>query len=78
MNSDNVTMLDAVMNDIIDGLNPNYKPVTDEQLIKYAEDHGIYQRTFKHREGAEFLIKWTVWYGTPETVRTKFHPVEEL
>jgi len=78
MNSDNVTMLDAVMNDIIDGLNPNYKPVTDEQLIKCAEDHGIYQRTFKHREGAEFLLKWTVWYGTPETVRTIFHPVEEL
>lgn len=76
--SSNVSMLDNVLNDIIDELNPNYKPVTDEERISEYPDHGIYQRAFKHREGAEFLLKWTVWYGTPETVRTEFHPVEEL
>jgi hypothetical protein len=71
-------MLDAVMNEIIDELNPLYKPVTDEECISMQEDHGIYQRVFKHKHGPEFLLKWTTWYGTPETVRTIFHPVEEL
>jgi hypothetical protein len=73
-----VKILDVVMNEIIDELNPNYKPVTDEELIETSDNSGVFQRVFKHKTGSEFLLKWTVYYGTPETVRTVFHPVEEL
>ena len=77
MNS-NVAMLDTVMNDIIDELNLNYKPTSDERLIRVNDDSGVYQRSFKHRKGPEFLVTWIVYYGTPETVRTVFESVEEL
>ena len=77
MNS-SISVLDIVLNEIIDELNPNYIPVTDEECVTMEEDHGIYQRVFKHRKGSEFLLKWTVWYGNPDTVKTIFHPVEEL
>ena len=77
MNS-NVAMLDTVMNDIIDELNPNYKPTSDERLIRVNDDSGVYQRSFKHRKGPEFMVTWTVYYGIPETVRTVFESVEEL
>jgi hypothetical protein len=76
--SSNIAMLDIVMNDIIDELNPNYTPTSDEEFLDMQDDHGVYQRSFKHKKGPEFLVKWTVWYGTPETVRTVFESVEEL
>jgi hypothetical protein len=77
MNS-NIQMLDVRLNEIIDELNPNYRAVTDEELIETHDDRGIYQRVFKHKKGQEFLLKWTVFYGTPETVRTVFEAVEEM
>jgi DNA/RNA-binding domain of Phe-tRNA-synthetase-like protein len=74
----NIEILDTVMNEIIDELNPNYKPTSDEELIDMQDDRGVYQRSFRHRNGPEFLVKWAVYYGTPETVRTVFESVEEL
>ena len=76
--TETIKSIDIIMNDIIDELNPNYKPVTDEELIDSTPEYGLYQRVFKHKRGPEFLIKWTVYYGTPETVQTVFHPVEEM
>lgn len=70
--------MDMVMNEIIDELNPNYVPTSDERLIQLNDDNGVYQRSFKHRKGPEFMVTWTVYYGTPETVRTVFESVEEL
>lgn len=72
------SILEKTMNDIIDERDPRYKPTSDEMFIYVHEDYGIYQRSFKHDSGREFLLKWTVWYGTPDTVKTVFHPVHEI
>ncbi len=74
----NIDKIDVVMNEIIDELNPNYKPTSDEDIIEQQNEYGVYQRSFRHRNGSEFLVKWTVYYGTPETVRTVFETIEEL
>jgi len=72
MNSEDAMLL----TEIIDELNPDYTPCTDETCIHMQEDHGVYQRGFEHRNGNKFLIEWTVWYGTPETVKTVFNSVQ--
>jgi hypothetical protein len=62
------------LNLMIDELHPNYKPVTDEELVEDNEDHGVFERSFAHKDGAVFKMRWRVYYGTPETVRTVFEP----
>jgi len=34
--------------------------------------------TFCIKTGKNFRMKWRVYYGTPETVRTVFEPAEQL
>lgn len=69
---------DTIMHDIIDELNPNYKPTSDEHLIYDQSAYGVFQRKFKHVKGEEFLVQWTVYYGTPETVKTVFNDVKTI
>ena len=76
-----VVAVETYLHQIIDGIHPLFRAVTDEEII---EDHNEepfyvdYQRGFLHSNGKKFQLKWRVYDGTPETVRTVFHPAEVL
>lgn len=72
---DELTM-EASMHMIIDELHPLFKASSDEELIEDHEDHGVFTRSFKTFNGNEYLMKWSVYYGTPETVKTVFEPIQ--
>lgn len=63
---------------VIDELRPKLKPASDEEMIEEHEDHGVFTRDFVHKNGNLFRVKWKVFFGTPETVRTIFEPTEQL
>jgi hypothetical protein len=66
------------MHQIIDEIHPLFKAISDEQLIDAQHDYGVYIRDFIHENGKKFRMRWCVYYGTPETVRTVFEPATEL
>ena len=74
-----VVAVETYLHQIIDGIHPLFRAVTDEEII---EDHNEepfytdYQRDFLHSNGKKFQLKWRVYDGTPETVKTVFHPAE--
>ena len=76
-----VVAVETYLHQIIDGIHPLFRAVTDEEII---EDHNEepfyidYQRDFLHSNGKKFQLKWRVYDGTPETVRTVFHPAEVI
>ena len=76
-----VVAVETYLHQIIDGIHPLFRAVTDEEVI---EDHNEepfyidYQRDFLHSNGKKFQLKWRVYDGAPETVRTVFHPAEVL
>jgi hypothetical protein len=78
MTTDAVTFIEKQLNDIIDELHPLFKPISDEELVDGYSDHGIFERSFLHQNGKKFLMRWRVYYGTPDTVRTVFEPATEL
>jgi hypothetical protein len=62
---------DSEMHQIIDCLNPEYFPVTDELQIEEHDTYGKFIRSFK--KGDRVIdIQWRVEYGTPQTVKTVF------
>jgi hypothetical protein len=64
---------------IVDGLHPFYSPTSDEECGECDDEKGEFYRKFKHtKSGREYLLSWTVYFGTPETVRTVFHAPEEI
>jgi len=68
-------MNEKQLTEIIDGLNDNFKPLTDENLLQETKEYGIFERTFKNiNTGKFYIFKWTVIFGTPETVEVKFNP----
>ncbi len=69
---------DYYMNLIIDELHPLFKAITDEEMVESHEDHGVFERTFLNNCGKEYKMSWSVYYGTPETVRTVFHTAKLL
>ena len=75
-------MISLLLNEIIDDLNSDYTPLTDEFCLydgyTLKDEYGVYQREFKHiKTGRNFLLEWVVWYGTPETAKTVFeNPIE--
>jgi hypothetical protein len=70
--------MEIILHRIIDELNPLFLPITDEYLIEDRVDYGLFTRDFRHRNGKKFRLKWRVYYGTPETVRTVFEPTVEI
>jgi hypothetical protein len=70
-----VPQIEQLLHDIIDELHPLFTPVSDEQFVEDYSDHGVFTRDFLHKNGKKFRVKWRVYYGTPETVRTVFEPV---
>jgi hypothetical protein len=73
-----VSIIEQHLHSIIDELHPLFTPISDEEMVEHQEDHGVYTRDFLHKFGKKFRMKWSVYYGTPETVRTEFKPVEVL
>lgn len=73
-----MTIIEKHLHSIIDELHPLFTPISDEEMVEHQEDHGVYTRDFRHMNGKKFRMKWRVYYGTPETVRTEFEPAEEL
>lgn len=63
---------------IIDEIHPLFKAYTDEEMVEDYEDHGVFERCFLHENGKKFQMRWRVYYGTPETVKTVFEPAFEL
>ena len=73
-----ISVIEQHLHSIIDELHPLFSAISDEELIDDQEDHGVFTRDFLHETGKKFRMKWSVYYGTPETVRTEFEPVEIL
>jgi hypothetical protein len=64
---------------IVDEVHPLFQSVSDENLVEDYEDHGVFERIFAQLEsGKLFKMRWRVYYGTPETVKTVFEPAEHL
>lgn len=65
--------VDKLLELIIDGLNPLFKPVSDEIMELSEETYGIFSRVFKNKvTKEEKKLTWKVTYGTPETVKVEF------
>jgi len=73
-----MTVIEKHLHSIIDELHPLFTPISDEEILEHQEDHGVFARDFLHKNGKKFRMKWRVYYGTPETVRTEFEPAEVL
>lgn len=73
-----ISVIEQHLHSIIDELHPLFSPISDESLLEKYEDHGVYSRDFLHKNGKKFRMKWRVYYGTPETVRTEFEPAEVI
>ena len=73
-----VSIIEQQLHNIIDELHPLFKAITDEELIEDHKDHGVFTRSFLHKTGKKFSIKWRVYYGTPETVKTIFEPAVQI
>ena len=73
-----VSIIEQHLHSIIDELHPLFKPISDEQFIENYDDHGVFTRDFLHQNGKKFRMKWRVYFGTPETVRTEFDPAEVI
>lgn len=71
-------LVDKWMNDIIDENHPKFTAYSDEEMVEDYEDHGVFERSFLHENGEKYLMRWSVYYGTPETVRTVFEPAKEI
>ena len=73
-----VSIIEQHLHSIIDELHPLFTPISDEQFIENNDDHGVFTRDFLHQNGKKFRMKWRVYFGTPETVRTEFDPAEVI
>lgn len=74
--NETVSVIEKHLHDIIDENHPLFKAISDEEMIDSHEDYGVFTRDFLHENGKKFRMKWRVYYGTPETVRTEFEPAE--
>lgn len=72
-------VIEKHLHDIIDELHPLFTAISDEEMVeRHGDDYGIYTRDFQHKNGKKFRMRWRVYYGTPETVRTVFDPAVEI
>ncbi len=78
MTIDPVLIIERQLHSIIDELHPLFTAISDEELVDDTVEYGIFTRIFAHKTGKTFRMKWRVYYGTPETVRTVFEPAEQL
>lgn len=72
------SIIEQQLHNIIDEIHPLFTAISDEECIESHEDHGVYNRDFLHKNGKKFRMKWKVYFGTPETVKTVFEPAETI
>ena len=65
------------LNDIIDCLNPDWVPITDEYMVRNDRTSGLFTRAFKTTSGTSSLF-WRVHFGTPKTVKTVFENIQRM
>ena len=70
--------IETYLHQIIDEVHPLFTAISDEELIDNHENHGMFTRDFRHTNGKKFRMRWRVYYGTPETVKTVFEPAVEI
>lgn len=70
--------IETYLHQIVDELHPLFTAISDEEMIEDYEDHGVFTRDFLHKTEKKFRMRWRVYYGTPETVRTVFEPAVEI
>jgi hypothetical protein len=78
MTEDPVKLVEKQLHDIIDELHPLFTAISDEELVEETKDYGDFVRVFLHENGKRFRLKWRVYFGTPETVRTVFEPATQI
>lgn len=78
MTEDPVKLIEKQLHDIIDEIHPLFRSISDEKLVEDYEEYGVFERSFLHQTGKKFLMRWRVYYGTPETVKTVFEPTVEI
>jgi hypothetical protein len=78
MITDPAFIIEKQLHSVIDELHPSLKAISDEELIEDYEDHGVFSRDFLHINGKKIRMKWRVYYGSPETVRTVFEPAIQI
>jgi len=66
------------LNNIIDCLDPDWVPVTDEYMIKENKISGWFSRSFETRRKGSYNIIWRVDFVTPETVKTVFESMQRI
>ena len=66
------------LNDIIDCLNPDWVPITDEYMIRNNKTSGFFTRGFKTKEKGSYSLFWRVDFGSPETVKTVFEDLQRI
>lgn len=71
-------ILQRYMHQIVDEMHPLFTAVSDENMVEHYGDRGVFERQFEHQNGKTFLMRWTVYFGSPETVRTVFEPAKEI
>jgi hypothetical protein len=74
----NVDVINTYMHQIVDEIHPLFSAISDEELVDEQHDYGVYTRDFIHKNGKKFRMRWCVYYGTPETVKTVFEPATQL
>lgn len=71
--------IEKYLHSIIDELHPIFEAISDEEMIENHEDRGVFTRDFHNKaNGKKFRMKWCVYYGTPETVKTEFEQSLEI
>lgn len=78
MNKGEKAFMDKQMNLIIDELHPLFEAISDEEMIEHNKEYGVFTRMFKSIDDKKYLMKWKVYFGTPETVKTVFEPILEI
>lgn len=78
MTENPVQLVQKQLHNIIDEIHPLFKAISDEELVGDNIDHGVFERSFLHENGKQFLMRWKVYYGTPETVRTVFETAVQI
>jgi hypothetical protein len=57
---------------VIDETSIHFTSISDEEMVEDYADHGVFERSFLHEAGNSYVMRWRVYYGSPDTVRTVF------
>ena len=76
--NNSTAVIEKQLHSIIDELHPLFRSISDEKMIEDYPNYGVFTRDFLHINGKKFRMKWRVYYGNPQTVKTVFEPAVEI